>query len=72
MDKMQKLRKFLLDNGYKGKQTFNCRNIAGDSMTNVYDEDGIQVDFCYYYDYLEIFGLTFDEYYSLRDILEVC
>lgn len=72
MDKMQKLRKFLIDNGYKGKQIFNCRNIVGDSMTNIYDDDGIEVDFCYHYDYLEIFGLTFDEYYSLRDILEVC
>ena len=34
-------------------------------MDNIYDEDGIQVDICYSYEYLEIFGLTHDEWIEL-------
>lgn len=71
MDKIAKLRKFLLNNGHKGRQTFDCRNIAGDSMSTIYEEDGITVDFCYNYDYLEIFGLSDEEYQSLSDILDI-
>ena len=71
MDKITKLRIFLIDNNYKDTQTFDTRNIIGDSMYTVYDEDGITVDYCYDYDYLEIFGLTKEEYISLKDILNV-
>lgn len=71
MNKIDRLRKFLIDSGYTGTQTFNTRNIAGDVMSNVYDCDGIMVDFCYNYDYLEIFGLTEEEYNSLNDILDI-
>ena len=52
-------------------QTFDCRNIMGDSMSTIYDEDGITVDFCYHYEYLEIFGLSDEEYSSLGDILDI-
>ena len=43
---------------------FNCRNTMGDSMHTIYDElaDGVVVDICYDYDYIEIFGLTDDEF----------
>lgn len=71
MDKIEKLREFLVNNGYKGKQTFDSRNVAGDLMATIYEEDGITVDECHYYDYLEIFGLTEEEYLGLRDILDI-
>ena len=71
MDKMTKLRKFLIENNYEGTQTFDTRNIVGDSMYTVYDDDGIVVDYCRYYDYLEIFGLTKEEYTSLKDVLDI-
>lgn len=71
MDKMTKLRMFLIENNYNGKQTFDTRNIVGDNMYTVYNNDGITVDYCYCYDYLEIFGLTEEEYRSLKDILYV-
>lgn len=71
MDKMTKLRMFLIENNYNGKQTFDTRNIVGDNMYTVYNNDGITVDYCYCYDYLEIFGLTEEEYTSLKDILYV-
>ena len=69
---IKKLRNFIVNGGYKGKQTFDCRGIAGDSMTTIYNSDGITVDFCHYYDYLEIFGLTDEQYESLSDILDIC
>lgn len=74
MNKMEKLRNFIFKNGYKGKQTFDTRNTVGDSMANVYEdeESGVRVDFCHYYDYLEIFGLSREEYASLKDILDIC
>ena len=69
---IKKLRDFLVNGGYKGMQTFNTRNFVGDPVTTVYNSDGIIVDFCYYYDYLEIFGLTIEQYKSLSDILDIC
>lgn len=47
---------------------FDCRNTAGDEMNTVYNQDGIQVDFCEYYDYLEIFGLNEEEWKILHSI----
>lgn len=72
MDKMDKLRQFLTQSGYRGMQTFDCRNTVGDYMNTIYDSDGIQVDICYGWSYLEIFGLTDEEYQSLSDILDIC
>ena len=40
---------------------FFCRNCAGDPMATIYDDNGIQVDICFYYEYFEVFGLTKDE-----------
>lgn len=71
MDKIEKLRKFLIENEYTGRQTFDTRNFVGDPMVNIYDSDGIEVDYCHYYEYLEIFGLTDEEYQSLSDILDI-
>ena len=42
---IKKLRDFIVNGGYKGKQTFNCRGSAGDLMTTIYNSDGITVDF---------------------------
>lgn len=53
---MKKLKEFL--ENYKGWQIFFTRNNCGDYMETIYDEDGIQVDICYGWEYLEIFGLT--------------
>ena len=45
---------------------FFTRNLAGDQMETIYDEDGIQIDICYYYSYLEIFGLSTDEEIAIK------
>ena len=66
MNKIDKLKKFLQEN-YPNEQAFNTRNWIGDNMITVYDEDGIIVDYCYYYSYIEIFGLTDKEFENLID-----
>ena len=71
MERLNKLRRFLITKGYKGMQTFDNRNMAGDSMVTIYEEDGITVDYCPGYAYLEIFGLSNEEYHSLKDILDI-
>lgn len=71
-NRINKLKKFLDKNcfstfGGKHKiQTFFSRNTAGDVLDAIYDEDGIQVDRCYYYDYIEIFGLNEKEKEEIR------
>ena len=67
-DKIDKLKKFLQEE-YPNIQAFNTRNIAGDSLYTVYEEDGITVKYCYYYEYIEIFGLTNKEFEDLVDEL---
>lgn len=46
---------------------FDCRNMVGDPMTNIYDEDGLTIDICYYYSYFEVFGLSDDEFAELEN-----
>lgn len=59
---MEKLIEFLKDRFPNGIQMFDTRNIVGDSMVTIYDEDGITVDYCHDYSYIEIFGLTDEEF----------
>lgn len=66
MNKIDKLKIFLQEN-YPNEQAFNTRNLIGDNMRTVYDEDGIIVDYCYEYEYIEIFGLTDVEFENLID-----
>lgn len=37
---------------------FNTRNIVGDPMATIYDEDGLTIDICYQCSYFEVFGLS--------------
>ena len=46
---------------------FDSRNLVGDSMTTVYDANGLTVDICYSYSYFEVFGLSSDEFKKLRE-----
>lgn len=72
MNRIEKLRKFLIEHDFKNTQTFDSRNLAGDGMVTIYEDDGITVDYCLFYEYLEIFGLSRKEYHSLSDILDIC
>lgn len=46
-------------------QTFDTRNVVGDEMETIYEEDGVIIDYCRSWDYIEVFGLTKEEYKSL-------
>lgn len=70
-DKIKKLKSFIIDSNLEGLQTFNTRNTAGDSMYTIYKEDGIIIDYCPGWNYLEIFGLTMDEYKCLDGLLDI-
>ena len=73
MNKLSKIKKFIQETYYDewtGEftiQLFDSRNTVGDYMETVYEEDGVTIDYCPHYDYLEIFGLSDDEYWSLID-----
>ena len=65
-NRLNKLKKFLKEKFKKRIQAFDTRNTEGDSMETIYNEDGITADYCYYYEYIEIFGLTDEEYKELE------
>ena len=71
MDRLKKLKRFIVDSNLEGTQTFDTRNTVGDFMNTIYEEDGITLDYCFSYDYLEVFGLTTDEYKSLGSLLDI-
>ena len=71
MNKIEKIKAFIKENGYEGIQTFNCRNTTGDKMENIYFADGVMIDYCPFNHYLEIFGLTEDEWRQLGNILDI-
>ena len=64
-NRLNKLEKFLKETFPERIQSFTTNNIAGDCMKNIYNEDNISIDFCYKYNYIEIFGLTDEEYLKL-------
>ena len=41
---------------------FDTRNTEGDYMENIYHKGNIIVDYCPRYVYIEIFGLTYEEF----------
>lgn len=73
MDRLSKVKKFIQETYYDEWnkeytiQLFDSRNTVGDIMETVYEEDGITIDFCPRYYYLEIFGLSDEEYLDLID-----
>lgn len=46
---------------------FDARNIEGDYMENIYHKYNIIVDYCSGYEYIEIFGLTYEEFEYVKE-----
>ena len=46
---------------------FDCRNLVGDTMDNLFMQDGVSVDICYGYMYFEIFGLCDEDFQKLKE-----
>ena len=53
--------------GKKRIEMFTTRNITGDTMETIYDDGEIQIDYAPGYNYIEIFGLTEEEYKYVRN-----
>jgi len=45
---------------------YDCRNIVGDPMINIYNANGLIIDICYHYSYFEVFGLSKIEFEELE------
>ena len=67
---MRNLINFLAINFSNGVQMFNTRNTVGDEMETIYDRDGITVDICYDWGYIEIFGLTDEEFETIVNLYD--
>jgi uncharacterized sporulation protein YeaH/YhbH (DUF444 family) len=46
---------------------YDCRNIVGDPMINIYDDTELIIDICYSYSYFEVFGLSEKEFAELKE-----
>lgn len=71
MNKLQKLRKFIKGYGLEGIHTFPVRSLNPAETVLVYNEDGVKIFHSWYYEYIDIIGLTKDEFLSLADVLDI-
>ena len=60
--RVEKVIDFLKKEFPDGIQMFNTRNMVGDFLYPIYEEDGISIDYCRSWDYIEIFGLKAEEF----------
>lgn len=65
-NRLIKLKKILKEVFGDSIQSFTTKNIVGDYMVTIYNKDEIQVDYAPGYGYIEILGLTDEEYQELE------
>ena len=65
MTRIEAVIDFLKNRFPYGIQIFTTRNILGDSIYPTYEEDGISIEYCPNWYYVEIFGLTSNEWQTL-------
>ena len=70
MDRAKKIIEFLKEY-FDGEriQMFYTRNTVGDWMYTIYSDDGITIDYCSGWLYIEIFGLTDEEFNSVMEAI---
>jgi hypothetical protein len=69
-ERLKKALDFIKANYDSGIQVYFTRNIVGDDMDVVYQEDGITIEYCPVYWYLEVFGLTDEEQAEFQGLLK--
>lgn len=68
MNKLATAKKIIKDNFEEGRfGLFNTRNLVGDTMTIIFDREGLRIEMCYYYEYFEVFGLSKEEFEELKE-----
>lgn len=68
MSKVEAVASFLIDLFPKGIQMFDCHGI--DPVDTIYCKDGIEITWSRYYGYIEVFGLSNEEYAELEKFLQ--
>lgn len=66
---MEELIEFLKKEFHEGIQMFDTRNLVGDSMCTIYDKNGIVVGYCFMWEYIEIFGLTDEQFEHIENVI---
>lgn len=51
----------------EGIQAFDTPNIVGDPVIEIYDFQGVYINWCQYWDYIDIIGITEEEYQYILD-----
>lgn len=66
MTKLEIAKKIIKEN-YKSAECglFNGSSCLSDPTLTIYDENGLTIDICYYYEYFEVFGLSDNEFEEL-------
>lgn len=62
---METVIEFLKERFPDGIQMFSTRGWMGDTLGTIYNENGITIDYCGDWNYIEIFGLTEDEFKTI-------
>lgn len=63
---MEKLIEFLKKEFPEGIRMFNIKKWVRDPMYTIYKKDGIVVEYCSRYEYIEVFGLSIKEFARLN------
>lgn len=67
-DRFCKLLDFLRNSNLLGMQVFHSESLVNDVRECVYSEDGIRVFVCYYWDYVEVLGISDEEFKAISTI----
>lgn len=70
-EKIAEIRELIIRDHLEGMQTFKTKNIVGDEMTQLYNKNGVTIEICIGCDYLEIIGLTEEEYQQIADLIDL-
>ena len=65
MTRIESVIDFLKNRFPDGIQIFRTHNVVGDYLYPIYEEDDISIEYCPNYYYVEIFGLTSNEWQTL-------
>ena len=62
MYKLDDIKTFLEESEYKDYFIFNTAGAITDPISKIYDKDGVTIWVCERYEYLEIFGISYDDF----------
>ena len=72
MTKLEIAKKVIEENFEDGRYgIFDSRNVVGDWMETIYNEDGLIIDICYNWSYFEVFGLDDKDFTELEKYYKI-